>query len=49
MLNKHPPNIAIVDLGLPYKSNLTLISCWRGHSGEITLLVLVLVLVSCKR
>lgn len=39
-LNEHPPDIAIVDLGLPDEDGLNLIRRWRRHQVKIPLLVL---------
>lgn len=39
-LNEHPPDIAIVDLGLPDEDGLNLIRRWRSHQVKIPLLVL---------
>lgn len=39
-LNEHPPDIAIVDLGLPDEDGLSLIRRWRRHQVKIPLLVL---------
>lgn len=39
-LNEHPPDIAIVDLGLPDEDGLNLIRRWRCHQVKIPLLVL---------
>ena len=39
-LNEHPPDIAIVDLGLPDEDGLNLIRRWRSRQVKIPLLVL---------
>ncbi|WMQ73650.1 MAG: Virulence transcriptional regulatory protein PhoP [Sodalis sp.] len=39
-LNEHPPDIAIVDLGLSDEDGLNLIRRWRSHQVKIPLLVL---------
>ncbi|CUX96444.1 two-component system response regulator PhoP [Candidatus Doolittlea endobia] len=39
-LNEHPPDVAIVDLGLPDEDGLNLVRRWRSHQVKIPLLVL---------
>ncbi|OZI14040.1 two-component system response regulator PhoP [Sodalis-like symbiont of Philaenus spumarius] len=39
-LNEHPPDIALVDLGLPDEDGLNLIRRWRSQQVKIPLLVL---------
>ncbi len=39
-LHEHPPDIAIVDLGLPDEDGLSLIRRWRSHQIKIPILVL---------